>query len=69
MTTLQLIAGAMAGVDEIVMHSADEPGRDDVVSSIELLKDEIGSSTIANTESVIENIESMDFEWGVSDGN
>jgi hypothetical protein len=69
MAMLQLLAGSISGVDEIVFHSSDSQGTDDVNRSIELIKDKLALPANSNTKVMIANIDSIGFEWGKGDGN
>lgn len=69
MVMLQMVAAGMSGVSEIVFHAADPAGKTEVNRSIETLGDMATRSANADTEALVADIESMGFEWGVSDGN
>jgi Poly (ADP-ribose) glycohydrolase (PARG) len=69
MTTLQVIAAEMAGVEQIVFHTGD-PSGDASISEMRRLfdSDVIGGPTVTVRE-LIQRIHGLGFEWGVSDGN
>lgn len=70
MTVLQAIAGAMAGVDRLVFHTADEDGARAHASAMDLLLQLLpAESGTVETEDLIEEIESLGLTWGESDGN
>ena len=69
MTTLQMIAAEMAGVERIVFHTGDPSGAAAIREMRRLFEmDLVGGSAIAVRE-LIRRIEAAGFEWGVSDGN
>jgi hypothetical protein len=69
MTLLQALAAAMAGLDRLVFHTGAPGGRVPLDRAVKLLREEIAIGGTADTRELIERIEAMAFEWGVSDGN
>ena len=69
MTTLQAVAAEMAGVAQIVFHTGDPSGAASIRETRRLFESNpIGGSAIAVRE-LIQRINALGFEWGVSDGN
>lgn len=70
MTVLQAIAGAMASVDRLVFHTVDGAGALAHASAMDLLLQLLPAEAgTVETEDLIEEIESLGLDWGVSDGN
>jgi len=69
MAMLQVLAGAMAGVERIVFHTGDPIGNA-AIRDMRAFFDEgrFGSSAI-NAPELIRRIVAIGFEWGVSDGS
>jgi hypothetical protein len=69
MTTLQVIAGEMAGVERIVFHTGDPIGDVAIRMTRALFAEgRVGGSGIAVRE-LIQRVEEIGFEWMFSDGN
>jgi hypothetical protein len=69
MTTLQVIAAEMAGVEQIVFHTGDPSGGASISEMRRLFdSDVIGGPTVTVRE-LIQRIYGLGFEWRVSDGN
>lgn len=69
MTTLQVLAAAMAGVERIVFHTGDLAGNA-AIRETRAIFDEgrLGGADI-NVHELIRRIEAIGFTWGTSDGN
>lgn len=66
MSLLQLIAAVMSKVDTLVFHTGSS-GLEDFQATCRILAEDLAS--LPNTESVINKLTDMKFEWGISDGN
>jgi len=70
MTTLQIIAANVSGIDRLIFHTVNEDGVLPVHQAIEFVRNGIrydkGQMAFAK---IIEQIVSCGFEWGESDGN
>jgi hypothetical protein len=68
MAILQILAARLAGIDRVVFHTFDAAGmralRDAVTTLDRLLADKAN-----DTRNLVRRIESLSFQWGVSDGN
>lgn len=69
MVTLQAVAAAMAGVDRIVFHTGDPSGKAAIRESRGLLDSISAGRTTVDVRAVLEQINALGFEWGISDGN
>lgn len=70
MTLLQLIAARLAGVDRLVFHTGDPSGLRSFHEASAILGAEIWPrEACPRVGAMVEGIEAMGFEWGVSDGN
>jgi len=70
MTMLQVLAARLAGLDRLVYHTVDVEGTDRYDEAVAILEDDLGAfAGPLETGSLIDEIEAMGFEWGVSDGN
>lgn len=69
MAMLQLLAGSMAGLDKIVFHTGDAAGTRHLNEAVELIESDVATAAGSSTDALIGHVESMGFEWGVSDGN
>lgn len=68
MAILQVIAAAAADVERLVFHSAGDAGRSLMEDARRSMDEKLGASTVGITD-LIERVEAMGFEWGLSDGN
>ena len=69
MTTLQVIAAEMAGVEQIVFHTGDPSGEASISEMRRLFDSDVIGGADVGVREVIERIHAIGFEWGVSDGN
>jgi hypothetical protein len=65
MTALQVLVAGMAGIDQLYFHVGGSSGTADVDQALEVL--EAGRSSDATAE-WLRHLESMGYEWGVSNG-
>jgi hypothetical protein len=68
MTTLQVIAAELAGVERIVFHTGDPIGNASIRETRALFEGRFGGPAITVRE-LIQRTDAIGFEWGVSDGN
>jgi len=69
MTTLQIIAAEMAGLDRIVFHTGDPSGDGAIDETTRLFEADLVNGSPVSVRALMTRIESIGFEWGVSDGN
>ena len=69
MALLQVLAGGMARLDSLVFHVGAQGGRAPLDNSLRLLAGDLATGSPMATLQLVERIEAMGFEWGVSDGN
>ena len=69
MTMLQTITASMAGIDQLVLHAADETGATMVQESLEILERQVASPGTVTTSEVMRQILDLGLEWGRGDGN
>lgn len=67
MTLLQLLAANMAEVDRLVFHAANSAGSRAIEKAKEILEGKL--LPLNSLRAVVDKIDKMNFEWGVSDGN
>jgi len=67
MPLLQMIAAAIAGVDVLAFHSG--PVTEGYVKAQERFEDLLPVGQPVSCQRILSRIDSMQFEWGVSDGN
>ncbi len=68
MALLQMLAAEMAGLERLVMHSFDAAGTAALSEATSVIRTELSGSRL-ETDQVIQQIHSLGFKWGVSDGN
>ncbi len=68
MTTLQLLAAEMAGVERLVFHTCDPAGRAALDTAMQRVRSELPALSI-ETSALVQQLFAMGFSWGVSDGN
>ena len=70
MTLLQLLAARLAGLDRLVFHTGDGAGPPAYFQASQTLHQIQGSdATPRKVSDLVDQIESMGLQWGVSDGN
>jgi hypothetical protein len=69
MTILQIIAAEMAGMDRIVFHTGDSSGDAAIDEARQLFEEDLVNGSPVSVRALMTRIESIGFEWGVSDGN
>ena len=70
MTSLQIIAANLAGIDRLIFHTVKSEGAEAVQQALNYLRNGIQYGQV-NTQvaSIISQIVATGFEWGESDGN
>jgi len=68
MTLLQVLAARLAGIDRLRFYTFDERGRAAFDAGLRDLEAMLRSA-VEPLSVVIDRIEDLDYEWGVSDGN
>jgi Poly (ADP-ribose) glycohydrolase (PARG), Macro domain fold len=68
MTLLQWVAADMAGIDLLVLHTADPAGRAAYAAAV-AHRDGLATAEPSDTDGLIDRVQAMGFEWGVADGN
>jgi hypothetical protein len=69
MALLQVLAAGSAGLDQLVFHVGDPRGREPLEAALRLINGSLGTDLDLGTRELINRIEMIGFEWGVSDGN
>jgi hypothetical protein len=69
MTALQVLAAEMAGLELVVLHTGDASGIVAVNDAKRMFEVDLITRSPMATTALIELVDSMGFEWGVSDGN
>jgi len=70
MAMLQILAGQMAGLHRLVFHTFNARGSAVLEKALDTVESELATDgSLLNVETMIDQIEAMGFEWGVSDGN
>jgi hypothetical protein len=69
MALLQVLAADLAGLDQLVFHVGDPRGRVPLAEALRLIEVGLGTDLDLSTRELINRIEMIGFEWGVSDGN
>ena len=69
MTTLQVIAAEMAGVERIVFHTGDPSGAAAIREMRRMFEMDLAVGSAMAVPELIRRINALGFEWGVSDGN
>ncbi len=69
MTTLQILAAEMAGLERVVFHTGDASGVAAINDVKRLFAADLTAGSPAAVHELIERIGAIGFEWGVSDGN
>jgi len=69
MAILQVLAARMAGLDRLVFHTGDRGGRGPLAEALQVVRGDFADQADPKTRESIVQIESLGFEWGVSDGN
>jgi hypothetical protein len=69
MAVLQILAAGLAGVDQLVFHDGGHGGRAPLEEAPRWIDSGIGIGQARSTCELIDRIEAIGFEWGVSDGN
>ena len=67
MALLQWIAADMAGIDLLVLHTADPAGPAAYAAAVDS-RDDLARAGVSDTGRLIERVEAMGFEWGMGDG-
>jgi len=69
MALLQVLAAGSAGLDQLVFHVGGPGGREPLEEALRLIDSGLGTDPALGTRELINRIETIGFEWGVSDGN
>jgi hypothetical protein len=69
MALLQVLAAGSAGLDQLVFHVGGPGGRDPLEEALGFLDGGLGTDRGLSARELIGRIETICFEWGVSDGN
>ena len=69
MTALQIIAAEMAGLERVVFHTGDPSGKIAIDDAKRLFETKLLIRSPIATSELIELVDAIGFEWGVSDGN
>ncbi|WP_406693624.1 hypothetical protein V5E97_21570 [Singulisphaera sp. Ch08] len=69
MTTLQVLAAAMAGVERIVFHTGDSGGNAAIRETRAIFDEGRLGGSVIDVGELIRRIEAIGFAWGTSDGN
>jgi hypothetical protein len=70
MAILQLLAARLAHIDRLIFHTGDAAGTQDFLEARQICdRDLIGNNSNAELSVLLDKIQAMEFQWGVSDGN
>ena len=69
MTTLQILAAEMAGLERVVFHTGDASGVAAINDVKRLFEVDLSAGPPVGIRDLIGRIHAIGFEWGVSDGN
>jgi hypothetical protein len=70
MALLQLLAARMAGIDRLVFHTGEAKGSKDLATARQILDRDLAPiGSAIQLSALMEKIQAMEFQWGVSDGN
>lgn len=69
MALLQALAAAMAGLDRLVFHTGGPGAGVPLEEALRLIRDDVATTGPARTRALTRRIQTIGFEWGVSDGN
>jgi hypothetical protein len=69
MSALQILAGEIAGLERLVLHTMDEAGSAAVEAAQRLVRKQIAVGGVIETPELIRRLAALGFEWGESDGN
>ncbi len=68
MALLQWIAADMAGIDLLVLHTADPAGRAAYAAAADR-RDDLARAHVSDTHGLIDRVQAMGYAWGPGDGN
>jgi len=69
MTTLQILAAEMAGMERVVFHTGDSSGITAINETKRLFEADLSAGSPLAAHDLIQRLHAIGFEWGVSDGN
>ncbi|MBD2120655.1 hypothetical protein [Trichocoleus sp. FACHB-262] len=69
MALLQTLAARLAQIDRLVFHTANASGTEDFTKAVEIMPQLVPAGNPVKISNLIQAIEAMRFEWGISDGN
>ena len=69
MTTLQILAAEMAGLERVVLHTGDASGVAAINDATRVFQSDLITGSPMDAHELIERVDAIGFEWGVSDGN
>ena len=69
MALLQILAARLARLDRLVFHTGDASGSLTFHQASQILQDLESGNQSRKVSDLIDQIEAMGFQWGVSDGN
>jgi hypothetical protein len=70
MALLQLLAARLARIDRLIFHTGDAAGTQDFLEARQICdRDLMFDGSTVKLPVLIENIQAMEFQWGISDGN
>ncbi|MFI5460029.1 MAG: hypothetical protein ACHRXM_31810 [Isosphaerales bacterium] len=69
MTVLQILAAEMAGLERVVFHTGAASGVAAINDAKRLFEADLITGSPMTVDELIELIDAIGFEWGVSDGN
>jgi len=68
MAMLQMLAAGMAGVDRLVFHTVSKEGNGSFDEAMRILREELAAEGEVGSQQLLDRIEAMGFQWGMSDG-
>jgi len=69
MALLQVLAARLAQIDRLVFHTANSSGTEDFTKEVEIMQQLTLEGNPVKVSDLIQEIEAMKFQWGISDGN
>ncbi|MBW4487858.1 MAG: hypothetical protein KME12_08715 [Trichocoleus desertorum ATA4-8-CV12] len=69
MALLQILAAHLARIDRLVFHTANSSGTEDFTKAVEIMQQLIPEESPVKVSDLLQSIEAMKFQWGISDGN
>jgi hypothetical protein len=69
MALLQILAAHLAQIDRLVFHTANSSGTSDFTKALQIMQQLVPEESLVKISDLLQSIEAMKFQWGISDGN